>query len=461
MSKITKYRNLHLSDAINEFYPEWTEVILQKNLLINSPVGSGKSYFCIHHLFTDVENKYLFLTDTTNLKKSVIKNIKKAELTNVKVMTYSEFGRNLIELADMEAKALEYTEWDLKIYEYIEQYSVIVADECHNIIEFNRYKSKEDETEKGKYYYALRYLIKKYENTKVVFLSATPEKLQEFNETQIYRNNWNVLKNFHTYTFTKEEHEIKYYKNRRVGYFNNQNQILTEIKHYKEWIKYGNYNCIIYIQNIENMKNVANMLNDALDWIYAVPVWSLNASKKMNEEQKQVLDSIIKYGIYPDFTNCVILNDATLTGIDILEEAKVDLVICCSSDYTKIKQFRGRIRSDVDLLVFYENDSNRQVLYEDNGCYNQLTRLNEDEFFKDYINKDLTVEDLNNLIEEYKLFNKKARIFRPASLIKELETLGYRYSYRIVEEHKIYRLSNKPIVIEDKYIDVTLIRCAS
>lgn len=107
-----------LSEAINKNCPNYKEMLDDKNLLIVSPCGSGKTYWIFNYLFTDSTKKYLYLCDTSNLKRMVMKNPNvwdsnnkilndKGEIISIRGFGRENYARNII--------AMTYSEFDKRL----------------------------------------------------------------------------------------------------------------------------------------------------------------------------------------------------------------------------------------------------------------------------------------------------------------------------------------------------------
>lgn len=448
MNKVTM---ITLSNAMDKYYPNYQEILKEKNLLSISPTGSGKTYWIFNHLLTDKTKKYLYLCDTSNLKRMVMKEPNvwdsdskvlndEGELVsvfgrkNILAMTYWEFDQTMKRLG--KNKPYKKTDEQLK---YISQFNTIICDEIHSLFSYEKFT-------KDSYYYAINRLKDKYDTTKIIWLTATPqtiydyqermnkkykERLEEYNDlceegiTNEYINPFpkepmKILQNFITIEFTPEEHNIKHYLNIRLDYIRDYKDIPNEIRKCKEYFKYANGKMLIYINEIDYMKIVEEWLNE-IEYIKSIAIWSENNSTKpMTKEQDRVRKHIISTEYFPNEYNCIIINDAMLTGVNI-EDENVKRMIAVSSDETKITQSRGRIRQDIDLLIIRAKNSTEL------NQIKLLEHIDIDKVLAKYTSKEATKEELEQLILKYDLRDKvnSRRQLTVSKLLKELQSLGY------------------------------------
>lgn len=467
-----------LSEAINKNCPNYKEMLDDKNLLIVSPCGSGKTYWIFNYLFTDSTKKYLYLCDTSNLKRMVMKNPNvwdsnnkilndKGEIISIRgfgrenyarniiAMTYSEFDKRLKWLGTDES--YQTTEEQLS---FIQEYDIIICDEAHNLINFSKF------TKDVMYYYAIDKLKNKYDKTKIIWLTATPQSIYRYQEELEkryikYVQHWNtlcqegvynnfinpfpkkstpILQNFKIIEFTPEKDNIKHYLNKRLDYIRDYKDIPNELRKYKEYFKYSNGKVLIYVSEIEYMKITKDLLNE-IDFLKPIAIWSVNNhTKTMTQEQLNVIKYIIDTEHFPNEYNCVIINDAMLTGINI-EDKDVKIMVVVSSDDSTIIQSRGRVRQDLDLLVVRACNSIEL------SKIKLLEGIDIDEALAEYTSKEATKEELEQLILKYNLRDKNntRRQLSVNKFLKELELLGY-----IVE--------SKRIKIEDRKRTVYIIK---
>ena len=367
--------------------------VLDKNTLIVSPTGSGKTHYIINHLCKD--KKVLYLCDNSNLEEQVslednTRIAKKNEIkkgfnrTDITIMTYKYFGSK--------------TKYDID-NDFINKFDLIIADEVHNLVDYQTFNNDADLS------HAIRILMQKYENTPILMFTATPYYLDE-----LARNNPGIDRYYTTIDLSKSKEIIRYI-NRREAYINNISQIQFALDEYKQAFEYDNLKCLIYTTNIENMKFIEDVCIERE--LNPICIWSVNNKKNyMSIEQRRVREELIKTGELANPYNVLIINRATETGVNI-HDKDMQLAIVNTTNITQQVQARGRIRHNVDLLIVKTNDKNKVD-----------TIIIQDEL----LNKWLLKVDLENMIKDYKLKDPKGGYITVNKLNEYLSNRGYKVS---------------------------------
>ena len=194
------------------------------NTLIVSPVGSGKTYYILNDL-TLQSKRVLYLCDNSNLKYQVKKDVKEAA---------KEAGINIMDKLDI----MSYKRFGIKVKndtlnEFINSFDMIVCDEIHNLVDYQTFKDDAD------LLVARVKLFDKYENTKIVFFTATPYYLE-----QLEKDNKKIGANFSYYNFS-EHPNIKRFIEKRLAYINHISQIQFQLDQYEQSFKYRNVKCLM------------------------------------------------------------------------------------------------------------------------------------------------------------------------------------------------------------------------
>lgn len=352
---------------------------LGTNTLIVAPVGSGKT----HYIFNDLAqtNKVLYLCDTNNLEEAVTyeaNNRSSFGNREMNIMTYQSFGMKI--------------QNDIN-NELINKYDYVICDEIHNLINYQSFSNSEILK------VALYKLFVAYENTKIVFLTATPYYLEQF-----AKENQGVDVNFITYNLSKDK-EIKRYINRRKAYITHISQIQFGLKEYEEAFMYGGMKCMIFTSTISEMEQIEEMCRNVN--LNPISIWSENnQNKRMTDAQVMVRKHLIRSGELLEPYNVLIINRATETGVNITDE-NIQLVIINNANLTLQIQARGRIRHDIDLLVLKTNKATNMDLF-----------TIDDE----YLDIDLTKEEIENeIIFAYGLRDNQRKLYTVNKFIKALE----------------------------------------
>lgn len=335
---------------------------LKNNSLIIAPTGSGKT----HYIFNDLlkEGRHLYLCDTENLKTSIEgepdtfsnrKSIEGFSARNIEIMCYQEFG--------------EKVKYNNNI---INEYDTIVCDEIHNLIDYQ--KIRDD----AALSHAIKELFKKYDNTKILYFTATPQYLD-----MLIEKNTDLKEILNTIDFSKNK-EVKQYVEKAIYKFNNINQIKFHLKAGHRGFEYGGMKCLIFTEYIDSMKKIEKMCEEVN--LNPICIWSKsNRKNKMNSEQLKVREHLIKHGELLSPYNALIINRSSETGLNITDK-KMELAIINTTNFVQQVQVRGRLRHDINLLVARTKD---RILPE--------ARITLDD---NYLNKYFLKEEVEEIIEE-------------------------------------------------------------
>lgn len=164
-------------------------------------------------------------------------------------------------------------------------------------------------------------------------------------------------------------------------------------------------------------------------------LWSINNSdRKMSEHQIEMRDIIIRTGLIPEPYNLLVINSAMQEGWDLDDEA-VKLAIINTTNETEKIQALGRIRRDVDVLIYKTYDEI------------ELDNINVPEAF---INIALTPDEKSDLCEALEIKDSNGRLMKWNTLQKVLRDEGYEITNKQVREgSKRTRIS----IITEKDLD--------
>lgn len=326
-------------------------------------------------------------------------------------MCYAEFGKKV--------------KYDVS-NEFIQSFDIIVCDEIHNLI---NYQQIDDSTELNQ---TFTRLLEKYNDTKIIWMTATPHYLDE-----LVKNYPQIDKHFNTIDYSKDKRIMKYI-NKRKTYLSHFSSITTELRQYEEFFKYANGKVLIYTRNISTMKSIQESL-EQLDFIRPICIWSDNNKiNKLSDEQIKVRDYLIDEGKLLEPYNCLIINKAYETGLNIYD-ANIQIMVAHTTNATEQEQARGRIRHDIDLLVLRTNDK-------------KLIEGSKVQIDESLLNKKLDKTDLQIfVINKFGLTDDKGRKMTVNKLLTDIEKFGYSID-KVTERDKEYYARTKKSKNVTKYI---------
>lgn len=410
------YNNkLYLSDIIEKEKPKFG-----LNNLILAPTGSGKSTF-MRKLIK--EESVLFLVSTTSLKdklvphdeeeRKLIKNrmystkhkrvYGKTKKYNYKilVMTYSEFGEKI-----------KFTD------KFADQFKQIFCDEIHSL--FNYYSMSQSDTLLG----AIKYLFKKKTGQTKFYFTATDEYLEK-----IKKESEDLFFNIDVFDYLRHKDIVKHmvlssYK------INNLEQVRPHLRAKVESFEYFGYKVFAFCKTISSQQYLEKILIE--EGFKPLVLWSINNDEnKMTEEQLKHREYILKTGLIPDEYDSLIINSSMQEGWDLLDP-KVKLVIMNTTNKTEFIQAVGRVRRDVDVLVYKVNSDKIEYFIN---------------FPPDLLDVPLTSKMKEQLVLDLNLKNKRGKLLKWPSINEALINQGLKV------ETKNIRIDNKStrVSIVSKY----------
>lgn len=399
---------LYLSQIVEKEKPEFG-----LNNLILAPTGSGKSTL-MRKLIK--EDSVLFLVSTTSLKDKLVpsdlnerKKMKnqmystkrkdvygKNKENNYKilVMTYSEFGENI-----------KFTD------DFGDQFNQIFCDEIHSL--FNYYSMSQSSTLLG----VIKYLFKKKNEQVKYYFTATDEYIEKM---KCIPQGKNLFANVKVFDYLKNKEIVKHLVLSSYQ-INNLEQVRPHLRAKSESFEYFGYKTFAFCKTISSQQYLEKILIE--EGFKPLLLWSVNNEEyEMSEEQLKHRDYILKTGLIPDEYDSLIINSAMQEGWDLLDP-KVKLVIMNTTNKTEFIQSVGRVRRDVDVLV-YKVDSDELEHFID--------------FPNDLLNVPLTAEMKQKLVKDLDLRNKRGDLLKWTSISSRLVKQGLKI------ENKTMRVEKKP-----------------
>lgn len=371
----------YLSEIIKE-----ENISFDSNSLIISPVGSGKTTLIKEVLIKeDNSNKLLlvstsFLKDTLNNSDKVLKsNI------NIKIMTYHEFGLRIS-----------------NNNKFVENINQIFCDEIHSLPEYRNYNGTSDNLSYA-LEHAIKYLFNKHEGKEIYYFTATDSALKKIKEKRK-----GLMEDIATYDF-RERKDIKQYIEISKVYMNHMDQIQDLMRKNYKRLNHFKYKGIGFAKTISSLKKLEEILLS--EGFSPLVLWSKsNPDYKLNEEQLRARSQIMLTGIIPEGYDFLLVNSSMREGWDLIDK-DVKIAIMNTTDETDIIQARGRVRKDLDLII-YKNSEDK-------------SSIKNTEIIDRYIGKILDKSEKDKLCLELDMRNKNNHILKWNTLKKLLVEEGY------------------------------------
>lgn len=417
--KEDKLRNdgkLYLSEIIKKEKPK-----LSNNNLILSPTGSGKTYFIKETIKKSKAKEALLLVSTTSLKDKLAPNSNEArrELNN---RMYDTKNNNTYGDDDYKILVMTYAEFEKKVFyshDFADNYKYIFCDEFHSIINYNNMNGKDNLMA------AIRYLLFYNKNQYKFYFTATDEYILKFKKDHpIFFEHINTI-DYLNHPDIMKHLTLSSYK------INHLSQVNQHLRARKESFEYFGYKGFGFCKTIESQKMLGKILEK--NGFNPLLLWSSNNNEiPMSKEQLKYQEYVLRTGLIPDEFDFLVINSAMQEGWDLLDP-KVKLAIINTTNETEYVQSIGRIRQDVDVLVY-------------------RTKGNPDYFINfplKLLNVPLTSDDKNKLRDRFRLRNSNGELLGWKSICEILKNQGY----EIVDSRK--RVNGKQIRVSTvKYLEI-------
>ena len=380
------------------------DILSNSNTLILAPCGSGKTYFIFNQLIQPTD-EVLVLCDNTNLKESLQPECNAVNMfDNVHIMTYSAFGAYM-DSADVDQELIKY--------------DYIVCDEAHNILDYEKMKAYKVKDGVHNLNVAKNILFFK-QCVPIVMFTGTPYSIKlemDLNKDKGFGKNIVIKDYIEEYIVPdKRRYKVKRYTGYRNIKVTHISQLRQEIQAYKVMFQEFKGKALMFGTTFEIMDKLQELC-DGLE-LKAIQIWSTNADKPMTEEQLAVRDSIINKGILPDKGGVIkedydvlIINRAMETGINI-KDYRFNLFVGYCGNLTYSYQARGRLRMNLDTIIFKDN---AKGISDNMRCYVPDT----------FLNTPLTMNVMEALIKYLDIHDGDGRLIGKRKLITLLENNNY------------------------------------
>ncbi|MDK0649716.1 DEAD/DEAH box helicase family protein [Clostridium perfringens] len=390
--------------TLNELWNEKQYKIKQGINLVIAPCGSGKTYFTFNTLIKEekLEN-IVYLCDTRNLKNAVLLDetyhpycrfYSKDDINNIVNGKTTVFGESI---GENKITVMTYAQFGMiaeKHSETFENVKMIICDEAHQAIDYQRKFDKDNERI---YRSAVIKINKISEKAKVVLLTATPDIIKFANITNIF-------------DFSNEPN-IKRLRENKVITYTSGKEIKRVITEFKKLTDEKRVKMLIYTDRIKTVNEIVKSCHDV--GLKAVGLWSLNnKDNAMSTYQLETLNSVISKGLIPDELDILVINASLQTGVNI-KNNDIDWVLVNSINKVTQIQARSRVRKDIDKLYIKAEETEefieKKIILEDK-----------------WLNTPLTTVDKNKLCEELGFYDEKDRLLKWSRVSKILLANDYK-----------------------------------
>jgi len=384
---------LYLSEIIKR-----DNIKFETNNLILAPVGSGKTTL-IKDLINKGGNKVLMLVSNTTLKNSIAPDndeLKKSKADN----TYTTQNKSKYGNGEYEIYVMSYAEFGNKIRlndDFVSEYNQIFCDEIHSLPDYQQY------SDSASLAIAMKFLFDKHENKQLYYFTATKENL-----ISLQKKEPESLRNIKVYDYL-DHPEIKQYMTLSEYKINGVEQIRPHLKARMKSFNYFGYKCLAFNKTIAGQKRIEQIAKE--EGFKPLVLWSVNNEDvPMNEEQLKARKYLLTHNKIPNPYNFLIINSAMQEGWN-LEDDKVKLAIMNTTNETEQIQSLGRLRHDIDILVYRVSKKDNPDLY--------INLPNK------YMDVYLTTDKKILLCNELNLKNSNGRTIMWTTLKRMLKKQGY------------------------------------
>lgn len=360
----------YLSEIVQLEKPEFG-----MNNLILAPVGSGKTRLTKEVLMPkDNADNILMLVSNRFLKDSMYQESLDDSDSKTKLHTTNNKNINSVYL-------MTYHEFGFMIKdhnEFMKNISTVFCDEIHSLPEYKEYTNKTENAGNYNLEHAIKYLFGTHKGKQIFYFTATDSS---FDELKMRRPE--LTKNVKVFDY-RNHSDIKKYMELAKSYITHIEQIRPFLKDRLESFNYFNSKGLAFAKTISSLKTIETILIE--EGFRPLVLWSdRNREHELSDMQKQARQQLIETNLIPEEYNFLVMNSALREGWN-LHDPKIRLAIMNTTNETDIIQARGRIRKDIDMVIYRTT--------------NELDKLNSSELSNKYLNKPLTTEDKVNLCAE-------------------------------------------------------------
>lgn len=400
------YSKKYLGEIIAEEKPEFSS-----NNLIIAPVGSGKSHLIEEMLIPkEFDKKILYLTSNTSLKDSLAPNnnsIRKILAENGQsVKFFTSENKNRFGNRPYDVHVMTYHEFGLRIeapYQtFTEDVGLIFCDEIHSLPIFRTYANSEALA------VATRWLFTKHDNIDIYYFTATDSSI-----LRLEKNSPGHLTKVKEFNYLNHP-EIRKYEAKSIYYISHIEQVRIHLRSRLNYLSRHGNKGLAFSRRIKEQYKIKEIAEE--EGYTPLILWSINNEEEMSSEQLDARDYILATGNIPEPYNLLIINGAMQEGWNLYDK-KVSFAILDTLDDTEQVQALGRIRKDIDFVVYKTENADLIV---------QSIVISEK-----YLNKPLTIEERDLLADELNIINSRGNISKWREVSKLIEKAGYTLENKI------------------------------
>lgn len=326
---------MYLTEIVTKEKPKFG-----KNNLILAPVGSGKSFF-IKYLINSKD--VLLLVSTTSLKDKLVPR-SESERLKLGSRMYSTKHKEIYGKGDYSILVMTYSEFGSKI-KHMDDFALgfpqIFCDEIHSLPHYLEFS---DSNALGA---ALKYLVLTHEGQEKYYFTATKEHLDS-----LERNVKGMLRQIEVFDYLNHP-DIKKYMPLSSYSITGIEQVRSHLRARKESFKYFDYKALAFSKSISSLIRLGKISEE--EGFKPLLLWSINNKEHvLTEEQKESREYVLATGLIPDKYDILIINSAMQEGWDLIDP-RVKLAIMNTTNETELVQATGRVRQDIDVLVYRVN----------------------------------------------------------------------------------------------------------
>lgn len=390
---------LYLSEIIEMENPEFGS-----NNLILAPVGSGKSTLIEKVLIENKPGKVLMLVSNRYLRDDIAPDNNEIKRERARdgysKMMFTTKNRSKYGKMDYEVHVMTYSEYGHRIRDndnFLEGIDKIFCDEIHSLPEYKNISQSEYLS------IALRSIFQIHEGKQIFYFTATDENLITLRDERPA-----LMSNVKTFDYREHKDIVRYMELSKYE-INHVEQIRPHLKARVESFSYFRLKGLAFSKTISGQKRIEQILKD--EGFNPLVLWSdANRDHPLTDEQLSARKTLIETNEIPDPYNFLVINSAMREGWS-LKDDKVKLAIMNTTNDTDLIQARGRLRGDLDILIYRTADTELK----------DFTLEIPDR----YIDNPLTTKTKKRLCEELNITDSQGRLSRWNAIKKLLFQNGY------------------------------------